>query len=112
MIIEGGNEMPRKAADFDETLFGLLKDPVEAAAYLNEHLEFEGNDKETLFLKALKKVALAQGFDDIADKTQLRRRSLEKALSDQGNPRFSTLTSLLEALGLKVSIEVAEKKAS
>ena len=105
--------MARRSKDFNETLFELLKDPQEAAAYLNEHLEYEGNDKETLFLKALRKVALAQGFDEIVAKAQLQRRGLEKALSEKGNPRFSTLTALLEALGLRVSIEVKDgKKAS
>lgn len=97
--------MPRKAIDFDETLFSLLKDPEEAAAYLNEHLEYKGKDRDSLFLKALRKVALAQGMDRLSTKTRLTRRSLEKALSENGNPRFSTLSSLLDALGLQVSIE-------
>ena len=104
--------MPRKARDFDETLFVLLQDPHEAAAYLNEHLEYEGEDKEHLFLKALKKVAMAQGFNNVIEKTHLQRRSLEKALSDKGNPRFSTLNSLLEAIGLRVAIEVIKRKTS
>lgn len=104
--------MPRKATDFDETLFKLLKDPEEAAAYLNEHLEYSGRDRDILFLKALKKVALAQGMNRVTSKTKLTRRSLEKALSDGGNPRFSTLSSVLEALGLQVSLEARHKKAS
>lgn len=105
--------MPRKATDFDETLFKLLQDPEEAAAYLNEHLEYRGKDRDALFLKALRKVAMAQGLNRISAKTKLTRRSLEKALSAQGNPRFSTLSSLLVALGLHISIEVGRhQKAS
>lgn len=105
--------MARRSRDFDETLFELLKDPKEAAAYLNEHLEYEGDDKETLFLKALRKVSFAQGFDDVVKKAHLQRRGLEKALSKEGNPRFSTLTALLEALGLRLSVEAkGRKKAS
>ena len=105
--------MPRKATDFDETLFKLRQDPEEAAAYLNEHLEYRGKDRDALFLKALRKVAMAQGMNRLSTKTKLTRRSLEKALSTQGNPRFSTLSSLLEALGLHVSIEArSHKKAS
>ena len=104
--------MPRKATDFDETLFRLLKDPEEAAAYLNEHLEYSGKDRDALFLKALKKVAMAQGMNRVSTKTNLTRRSLEKALSAEGNPRFSTLSSLLDALGLHVAVEVRQKKAS
>lgn len=98
--------MSRKAADFDETLFKLLRDPEEAAAYLNEHLEYSGKDRDALFLKALRKVAMAQGMDRISAKTKLTRRSLEKALSEKGNPRFSTLSSLLAAIGLHVAVEV------
>jgi len=104
--------MPRRAKDFDETLFQILKDPEDAAAYLNEHLEYKGKDREALFLKALKKIALAQGMDRLAAKTNLKRRSLEKALSDEGNPRFSTLSAVLEGMGLQVSIEPRKKKAS
>ena len=105
--------MSRKAADFDETLFKLLQDPEEAAAFLNEHLEYRGKDRDSLFLKALRKVAMAQGMNRISARTKLTRRSLEKALSTNGNPRFSTLSSLLEALGLHVSIEVRPyRKAS
>ena len=103
--------MPRRARDFDETLFELLRDPEEAAAYLNEHLDYKGKDREILFLKALRKVALAQGLGRIASKTHLRRRSLEKALSADGNPRFSTLTALLQAMGLQVFIEPRHQKA-
>jgi probable addiction module antidote protein len=102
--------MPRKARDFDETLFEILKDPEDAAAYLNEHLAYRGKDRDVLFLKALRKVVLAQGFDRIAKKSNLKRRSLDKALSSVGNPRFSTLSSLLEAVGLQVMVGSKPKK--
>jgi probable addiction module antidote protein len=111
MIIKGVR-MPRKAIDFDETLFELLKDPEEAAAYLNEHLAYKGKDRDELFLKALRKVVLAQGFDQIAQKSNLKRRSLDKALSAAGNPRFSTLNSLLEAVGLQIMVGSKLRKGS
>jgi len=104
--------MPRRATDFDETLFSLLKDPKEAAAFLNEHLESSGRDRDALFLKALRKVAMAQGIDRLSSKTKLTRRAIEKALSATGNPRFSTLSNLLNALGLHVSVEARPKRAS
>jgi probable addiction module antidote protein len=104
--------MARKSTSFDETLFKILKKPEEAAAYLNEHLEYRGKDRDALFLKALRQVALAQGMQRISVKTRLPRRSIEKALSENGNPRFSTFSSLLDALGLNVAIQSKQKKAS
>ena len=92
-----------------------LKDPKEAAAYLNAHLEEQGKDAEELFLMALRDVAKAYGVGELAEEADLGRESLCKALSQSGNPKLSTLVSLLNAMGLKLSVDVKEepkKKAS
>ncbi len=96
--------MPRATKKYEDSLNESLKDPQEAAAYLNTHLE----DNEELFLMALRDVAKAYGVADVAEKAQLGRESLYKALSSDGNPKLTTLRSLLKAMGLKLSVEVDE----
>ena len=104
--------MPKRTRRYENDLVESLKNPKEAAAYLNVHLEDETEDSEELFLLALRDVARAHGIGDLADRAELGRESLYKALSSDGNPKFSTLKSILKAMGLKLSVEQEEKKAS
>jgi len=104
--------MPKRTRDYKESLTEALKDPKEAAAYLNAHLEEQGKDAEELFLMALRDVATAYGVSELAEEAELGRESLYKALSQSGNPKLSTLVSLLNAMGLKLSVDVQEGKAT
>jgi probable addiction module antidote protein len=47
----------------------------------------------------------------LAKDTGLGRESLYKALSGEGNPSFGTILKVINALGLKLHIDVAEKIA-
>ena len=58
--------MPKRARKYEEGLLESLKDSKEAVAYLNTHLEDDGDDAEELFLMALRDVAKAHGFGDVA----------------------------------------------
>ncbi len=100
--------MSKAVKKYEESLTESLKDPQEAAAYLNTHLEDSGTDSEELFLMALRDVAKAYCIADLAQKANLGRESLYKALSSDGNPKLATLISLLKAMGLRLSIEVDE----
>ncbi len=102
--------MPKRTKKYEESLVESLKDPKEAAAYLNAHLDEE--DSEDVFLLALRDVARAHGVGEIAETASLGRESLYKALSKDGNPKLSTLRSLLKAIGLKLSVESEDKRAS
>lgn len=102
--------MPKKTRKYEESLIESLKDPKEAAAYLNAHLEeAEEEDAEKLFLIALRDVARAYGMTDISDRTELGRESLYKALSESGNPKIKTLWILLNAIGLRLMVEPKKK---
>ncbi|MGK7959768.1 addiction module antidote protein [Crocosphaera sp.] len=80
-----------------------LQDPEYVALYLNDTLN-EGSPEE--FYLALRNVIKAnQGMSQIAAETELGRESLYKALSDSGNPQFSTINKIISALGLQISIE-------
>ncbi len=87
--------------DYDEFLQDRLKDPRLAVAYLNQAFQ---DEDENVFLIALKDVLSAQGVDisALAKKAHLNRQNLYKMLSKDGNPRWSNITSLMAAMGLKV----------
>jgi probable addiction module antidote protein len=64
----------------------------------------DGNEKALLI--ALRQVAKAKGgLRDLANKTGIQRESLYRALSERGNPRLSTLTSIMSALGYNLSLK-------
>lgn len=92
---------------FDATSDDLLADPETAAMYLEEILA--DGDIE-LFKQALKDVAKARvgGMTELANQTQLAREALYRALSKDGNPRLDTLTKVLHAAGLRLSIRPEE----
>ena len=104
--------MKKNEKKYEEYLDESLQNPEEAAAYLNAHLEDSEPGSEELFLLALRDVARAHGVSELAEKARLGRESLYKALSAEGNPKLSTLRSLLKAIGLKISIEIVEEEAS
>ena len=80
-----------------------LKDPREAAEYINAAIEED--DLDTLLL-ALRDVAEAQGMSAISRRAKLNRVSLYKMLSHRGNPHFQSIMHLLHATGLKLSVGV------
>lgn len=104
--------MAKKTRKYEQSLVQSLKNPAEAAAYLNAHLEGDDDESEELFLMALSDIAKAYGMSEISEHTGLGRESLYKTLSTNGNPKFSTLKSLLDAIGLRLNVIEKEKKAS
>lgn len=101
--------MTRASRPYKESLLEDLKDPGEAAAYLTAALE---DDSPDIFLLALRDVAEAHGMKRLAEGTQLNRESMYRMLSDQGNPQLSSLTAVLQQLGLRLSIQVSDSVAA
>ena len=99
----------KKVVSYEEGLTERLRDPVYAAQYLNALLEDHDDDGDEFFLDGLRDVAKAHGFSHLAAQTKLGRESMYKALSRDGNPKLSTLTTVLEAAGLKLSVEPKKK---
>lgn len=92
---------------YRELVTELVQDPQEATEYLRVSLEeYEHDGNLEAFLLALRTVVEAQGgMTEFARKTALNRQSLYKILSKNGNPRLQTIHTILQALGLKLSIE-------
>ena len=80
-----------------------LQNPEEAAAYLNAAL---ADGDPAVFTLALRDVviALGGGVTRIAEKSDLNRESLYRMLSRKGNPRLSSLHSVIHSLGLEVHV--------
>ena len=98
--------MARRTKSYQAALIESLKDSEEAAAYLNAALEEQAEDAEELFLLALRNVAEAHGIAKLATEAALNRETLYRTLSARGNPRLSTIGALLDALGLRLAVEV------
>lgn len=79
-----------------------LTTPERQADYLSQALE-DGDDAE--IRRALGAIARARGMTGLAEATAMNRQSLYVALSDQGNPAFSTVTKLVRAMGLKLTVQ-------
>ena len=95
--------MAKKTTTYQEDLLEALKDPREAAAYLNAAME-EGD--RALFLLALRNVAEAHGgMGAVSEKAKLNRESMYRMLSKKGNPEIKSILTLLHSMGLKMSIE-------
>lgn len=99
-----------KSISYQDYLIDSLKDPVEAAGYLNAALE--GGDIN-VFLLALQNVVQAQGgVSALAEKTNKSRTSLYKTLSENGNPYLKSANELLGAMGMHLSVVPNERRAS
>lgn len=102
--------MSSRTKSYQKELLEALKNPDEAAEYLNAALE--ENDPE-VFLLAVRNIAEAQGgIKKLAGRTHLNRENLYRILSDKGNPELYSLQSILDALGLKLAVEAKMRKAS
>jgi probable addiction module antidote protein len=84
---------------FDAAEF--LRGEADIAAYLEAVLA-EGNGQ--LLAAALGDVARVRGMTRLARETGLAREALYRALSRDGNPELATLTKVLRAFGLRLSV--------
>ena len=90
-------------AKYETGLKASLVNPEEAAAYLNAALE---ENEQEIFLLALRDIAEARGFSQVAQQALLNRENLYRMLSSTGNPQLSSLNSLLHSIGLRLAVEV------
>jgi probable addiction module antidote protein len=79
-----------------------LKTEEDILYYLEAAME--GNDSKHI-ARALGDVARSKGMSEIARKTGLGRQALYNALSENGNPTLETLTTVLGALGLELTVQ-------
>ncbi|MEK7711388.1 MAG: addiction module antidote protein [Planctomycetota bacterium] len=97
--------MKRKASISHEgaMIRELRDDPEFAAEYLKAAME-ETDDPKVLLI-ALRQIAQARGVAKVAKAARIKRESLYRALSPNGNPRLTTLMAVTKALGLTLTVE-------
>jgi probable addiction module antidote protein len=93
------------ADDYTTGLLEDLKDPVEAAAYLEAALQ--DGDRQALLVAMRQVAAACGGMTAIATQTGLSGESLYRAFNKHGNPTVSTLPSVLAAARLRLSVQHA-----
>lgn len=93
-----------RSVSYQGYLLESLKDPEEAAAYVEAVLEL---DDSAALLLALRQVAKAHGMAEVARRADVGEKSLFRALSENGNPTIATLHKVLHAVGLRLSVTPA-----
>ena len=89
---------------YDESLRESLKDPIEAAAYVEAVMEL---DDPAALLVALRHVANSHGMAEVARRADVGDKTLFKALSAEGNPTLISVHKVLAAVGLRLSVTTA-----
>jgi len=90
---------------YKKSLLERLSYSEYAVEYLTNVLQEESQEA---FLLALSYVIEAKGYSipQLADEVGLTKQGLYKLLSNCGNPRLSTLSQVLESIGMKLRVEV------
>ena len=92
----------KRSKSFREYLIKSLKNPVEAAEYINAVLR---ENDVNLLMAALRDVAEAQGgMSSLSRQTKLNRANLYQMLSNHGNPRVHSLENVLKVFGLRIAV--------
>ena len=98
--------LDKASISHEETLVRELREDAEfAAEYLKAAMADE--EESAVLLIALRHVAEAYEMPQVAEMAGIQRESLYRALSPRGNPTLKTLTAVLKAVGLKLSVERA-----
>jgi len=92
--------MPKRTRSYSAWQLEKLTDPKIAVGFLNASLQ----ESTEVFLAALGDVAQANQMSKVAKESGVQRESLYRSLSKRGNPTLDTLTGVLSALGLKLTI--------
>jgi probable addiction module antidote protein len=97
--------MPR-SRPYKTGLNERLKDPEHVAAYLNA----AARESQDVFMLALRDVAEAHKISRVAVAAGVNRETLYRTLSARGNPTFTTLENILEAVGVELHYRARSKR--
>lgn len=87
--------------EFEEDYF--RKHPEEMDDYLKIIFDEYAQDGDTgALLSSLRVLAGVKGITALAKETGMTRKGLQKALSQQGNPRLENINAIMHALGYRL----------
>jgi len=89
----------------------LKKSPSNQQEYLKASIE-ENSDMPEAILAAIREIAEARGYEDLAKDAGLSQKALYKILSEEkeAKPRYETISQLVHAVGLRFTLEPIPKK--
>jgi DNA-binding phage protein len=97
---------------YREYLIESLKDPEEAAGYIGAILE-EKDPEPALLRNAIRKVIEARvRMNSLSESAKEHHEKLDQMLTESAGSEIYTLVELLEALGFKLEITVADMDLS
>ncbi len=92
-----------KTREFD--IANYIEDEDDVLAYIKVVMAEHGDDPKEL-TRALNDILRAQKrMAEVADKANIGRPSIYKALSENGNPSLATFVSILHGVGLSMDIK-------
>ncbi len=94
------------------TLEWLKKSEKNQRDYLKASIE-ENTDMPDAILSAIREIAEARGYEALAKEAGLSQKALYKILSEdkESKPRFETIAQLINALGLRFTVEPIDSKS-
>ncbi len=100
-----------KTRTFQDGLVKRLQDPEYALGFLHLAFELYEEDGELApLLLAIKRVAKAHEIKSLSEQMGIKRESLSRSLSENGNPSFQRVADVLKTMGLRLTVEVRGAK--
>lgn len=91
----------RTFTDVEESYF--REHPEEIDDYIEILFEEYAKDGDTgALLSSMRVLGRAIGLTKLAEQAGMSRKGLQKALSEEGNPEFASVNSILHAMGYKL----------
>lgn len=82
----------------------LRDHPDEVDDYINVLFdEYAESGDTAALLSSLRVISRVKGVSRIAEASGLSRKGLQKALSDNGNPQFSSVNAIMHAMGYRLT---------
>jgi probable addiction module antidote protein len=103
----------RKLRTLDEVSEEYYREhPDEIEGYLKVCFEEYAKDQCTpALLSSLRMVARVKGITTIAEEAEMTRNGVQKALSEDGNPRFDNINAIIHAMGYSLMPKKLESHA-
>jgi len=94
----------RKFREYEEDYF--RKHPEEIDDYLEEIFdEFAEDENTSALLSSLRVICRVKGISEISRETGISRNGIQKALSEEGNPRLESINAIMHAIGYRLKPE-------
>ncbi|MFQ5451840.1 MAG: addiction module antidote protein [Nitrospinaceae bacterium] len=98
----------RKFREVEEDYF--RNHPDEIDDYLTEIFDDYAQDGNTpALLSSLRVISRVKGVSEISRETGISRNGIQKALSEDGNPRLENINAIMNAMGYRLALQKLER---